>query len=114
MLSRQDDVLKRVMGFQGKNNMLRGQFKDFLKINGGIPGMNNVPGNMVPGQIVPGQKGGMLFDIPGGTAPVKNRATVAPGTRTKAGNRTAPAEAVPSTPSPRAPSPFKMFKVPGL
>jgi hypothetical protein len=109
LLSRQDEVLKRVMGFQGKNNMLRGQFKDFLKMKGGMPGLDNMPGN-----IVPGQKGGMLFDIPGGTGPVRTKPATTPGGRIRSGDKATPTEAAPVSPGSLKTSPFKMFKVPGL
>lgn len=117
LLSRQGEVMQRIMGFQGKNNMLRGQFKDFMKINGGIPGMKTVPSNIVPGQIVPGQKGGMLLDLPGGTVPARTKPVVTPDGKTKPGSRVAtPAETTPASPGTvkKPVSPFKMFKVPGL
>ena len=110
LLSRQDEVLKRVMGFQGKNNMLRGQFRDFLKLKGGMPGLDNMPGNMVPGQ-----KGGMLFDLPGGNAPVRTKPVITPSGKMRSGDKVTPTEAAPASPgSIKKSSPFKMFKVPGL
>jgi len=110
LLSRQDEVLKRVMGFQGKNNMLRGQFKDFLKMKGGVPGLDNMPGNMIPGQKG-GLRGGIpLFEVPGGATPGKT--TTTPGGRLKHKDT----DTAPATPKKAVPkdAPFKMFKVPGL
>lgn len=117
LLSNQDAVFKRVLGFQGKNDILRGEFKNFMKLRGvpGIPG-NVIPGNNIPGGIIPGEKGGMkggfpLLDTPGGK-----------GAATTPGGRTGPAPGkAGTTPGGRkvykddaAKPPLKMFKGLGL